>query len=39
MTFRSALYRGEVVHARHDAFARAFRYPVFMAAICACRSP
>lgn len=30
---RSALYRGELMHARHDAFARAFRYPVYMAAI------
>jgi hypothetical protein len=33
VTFRSALYRGEVVHARHDRFARAFRYPVYMASI------
>jgi DUF1365 family protein len=33
MSFRSALYRGELVHARHDSFARAFRYPVYMAAI------
>jgi len=33
MTFRSALYRGELTHARHDAFARAFRYPVYMASI------
>jgi DUF1365 family protein len=33
MTFRSALYRGELMHARHDAFARAFRYPVYMACI------
>ena len=34
MTFRSALYRGELVHARRDAHAqRTFRYPVYMAAI------
>jgi hypothetical protein len=32
--FRSALYRGELVHARRDAHAkRTFRYPVYMAAI------
>ena len=31
--FHSALYRGELMHARHDRFARAFRYPVYMAAI------
>jgi DUF1365 family protein len=33
MTFRSALYRGELMHARHDAIKRAFRYPVYMAAL------
>jgi DUF1365 family protein len=34
VSFRSALYRGELVHARHDALARrAFRYPVYVAAI------
>ena len=33
MNCHSALYRGELVHARHDRFARAFRYPVYMAAI------
>ncbi|MDB4959373.1 MAG: hypothetical protein JWO36_6942 [Myxococcales bacterium] len=34
MTFRSAIYRGELVHARADALAhRAFTYPVYMAAI------
>jgi hypothetical protein len=34
MTFRSALYRGELVHARHDALAkRAFRYGVYVAAL------
>ena len=34
MTRRSALYRGELVHARNDAHARrAFRYPVYIAAI------
>jgi DUF1365 family protein len=33
MNFHSALYRGELVHARHDRFARVFRYPVYMAAI------
>jgi DUF1365 family protein len=32
-TTRSALYVGELVHARHDTFARAFRYPVYMASI------
>ncbi len=32
-SLNSALYRGELVHARHDTFARAFRYPVYMAAI------
>src|SRR4051812_2188461 len=32
--FNSALYRGELMHARHDELARrAFRYPVFMAAL------
>lgn len=32
--FRSALYRGELVHVRRDAFARrTFRYPVYMASI------
>lgn len=29
----SALYRGELMHARHDRFARAFRYHVYMAAL------
>jgi DUF1365 family protein len=34
MTFASALYRGELMHARHDAIAkRAFRYGVYMAAL------
>jgi DUF1365 family protein len=33
MNVHSALYRGELMHARHDAFARAFRYPAYMAAI------
>lgn len=34
MRFRSALYRGELVHARHDALAkRAFRYGVYVAAL------
>jgi DUF1365 family protein len=34
VTRRSALYRGELVHARNDAHARrAFRYPVYVAAI------
>lgn len=32
MTFRSALYRGELLHARHDELARrVFRYGVYMA--------
>ncbi|HSD87572.1 MAG TPA: DUF1365 domain-containing protein [Kofleriaceae bacterium] len=32
--FHSALYRGELVHARHDALARrAFAYPIYMAAL------
>ena len=32
--FSSALYRGELVHARHDRLAkRVFRYPVYVAAI------
>jgi DUF1365 family protein len=32
--FRSALYRGELLHARHDALARrVFRYGVYMAAL------
>lgn len=32
--FHSALYRGELMHARHDALARrAFTYPVYMAAL------
>ena len=32
--FASALYRGELVHARHDRHAkRVFRYPVYVAAI------
>jgi DUF1365 family protein len=30
---RSALYCGELMHARHDRFARAFRYQVYMAAL------
>jgi DUF1365 family protein len=34
VTFRSALYRGELMHARHDALARrAFTYGVYMAAL------
>src|ERR1043165_933697 len=34
MSFHSALYRGELMHARHDAIAkRAFRYPVYMASL------
>jgi len=33
MSRRSALYVGELVHARHDTFARAFRYPVYMASL------
>lgn len=34
MSFRSALYRGELMHARHDAIAkRAFTYGVYMAAL------
>ena len=34
MTFHSALYRGELMHARHDAIAkRVFRYGVYMAAL------
>ena len=34
MTFHSALYRGQLAHARTDAHARrAFRYAVYMAAI------
>ena len=34
MSFHSALYRGELVHARHDELARrAFRYPVYVAAL------
>jgi DUF1365 family protein len=34
VSFHSALYRGELMHARHDALARrAFRYPVYAAAI------
>ncbi|HTR53225.1 MAG TPA: DUF1365 domain-containing protein [Kofleriaceae bacterium] len=32
--FHSALYRGELVHARHDSLARrAFRYPVYVASL------
>lgn len=31
-TFRSALYRGELVHARHDLH-RVFRYPVYVASL------
>jgi DUF1365 family protein len=30
---RSALYRGELLHARHDAAKRAFRYGVYVAAL------
>jgi DUF1365 family protein len=30
---RSALYRGTLLHARHDQHARAFRYNVYMAAL------
>ncbi len=30
---RSALYRGELLHARHDAAKRTFRYGVYVAAI------
>ena len=34
MSVHSALYRGELVHARHDALARrTFRYPVYMACL------
>jgi DUF1365 family protein len=34
VTFRSALYRGRLMHARNDATARrAFRYPVFIASL------
>ena len=34
MSFHSALYRGELVHARHDRIARrAFRYSVYMAGL------
>jgi DUF1365 family protein len=34
MSFHSALYRGELLHARHDAFAkRTFRYGVYMASL------
>jgi DUF1365 family protein len=34
VTFRSALYRGELMHARHDHHARrAFTYPVYVVAI------
>jgi uncharacterized protein len=34
MTFRSALYRGELMHARHDEIAkRAFRYGIYVAAL------
>jgi DUF1365 family protein len=33
VTFHSALYRGEVIHARHDELRRTFAYPVYMAAI------
>lgn len=34
MTYHSALYRGELMHARHDALARrAFRYPVYVAVL------
>lgn len=30
---RSVLYRGHVAHARHDAHARRFRYPAFVAGV------
>jgi len=30
---RSVLYRGHVVHTRHDAHARRFRYPAFVAGV------
>jgi hypothetical protein len=34
MSFRSALYRGQLMHARSDEHARrAFRYPVYMASL------
>ena len=34
MSFHSALYRGQLMHARSDAFARrTFRYPVFVASL------
>jgi DUF1365 family protein len=34
MSFRSALYRGELLHARHDGHARrTFRYSVYVAAL------
>jgi DUF1365 family protein len=34
VSFRSALYRGELLHARHDAIVRrAFRYGVYVAAL------
>jgi DUF1365 family protein len=34
MSFHSALYRGELMHARHDELARrTFRYPVYMACL------
>jgi DUF1365 family protein len=34
MSFHSALYRGELMHARHDSIAkRTFSYPVYMASL------
>jgi DUF1365 family protein len=33
MSFNSALYRGELLHARSDEHTRAFRYGVYMAAL------
>jgi DUF1365 family protein len=34
VTFHSALYRGELLHARHDSLARrVFRYPLYVAAL------
>ena len=32
MSFRSALYRGELMHARHDLH-RVFRYPMYVASL------
>src|SRR5688572_28275232 len=31
--FKSALYRGTLLHARHDEHRRAFTYPVFVASL------